>query len=136
VNTQTDLVRSTWRYTEQVDLTAALRHWQGLAARLGSAQPDPAQGVPLAPSEQVSQTHQSLGNSTAEAWLDFAANSRVDYRFEESDADVGRGWQLGPGDSRALIVETVHWNSENLRWAALALAVVLVGMAALAWYVA
>jgi hypothetical protein len=136
VDTQSNLVRSTWRYTEHVDLTAALRLWQSLATPLDSAQSDPPQGVSLAGSERGSRTQHSPGNSGAAAWLDFAANSRVDYRFEETNADTSRGWQLRPGDSRELIVKTSQWNSENLRYAALAFAVVLAGMAVLAWRVA
>jgi hypothetical protein len=132
-DTQSDLVRSTWRYSERVDLSRALQGWLELAAQLDAALPDPLPGGSAAESEQLQWVRRHIRASNAAAWRDFAANSRVDYRFEDSDADSIREWQLRPGETRELLVERQTWNLENAQWAILALAAVLIGAATLVW---
>lgn len=132
-DTQSDLVKSTWRFSERVDLSRALQRWQEMAAQLDSALPVPLPGGSPTESEQLQWIRHHIRASDATAWRDFAANSRVDYRFEESDADSIREWQLRAGETRELLVERQTWNLENARWAILALAAVLIGAAILVW---
>jgi hypothetical protein len=133
VGTQTNLVESTWRYTERADLSRSGQYWQELANRLDSAQTNSQQGLSAAQSEQLQRIRRYVWDSDATAWRKFAANSSVDYRFQESDADTNREWRLRAGESREMFVQRSLWNWDTARWSALVLTAALIGMAALVW---
>jgi hypothetical protein len=134
--TETSLLQSIWRYTEQVDLASALQHWEQIAAQLESAQSSSLQGLAPGQAEQLQHIQRALWDSDAAAWRRFAASSRVDYRFEQNTSDTNREWQVRAGEQREMIVQNSRWNLESIRWAALALCIVLAGLAALAWQLA
>lgn len=134
--TETSLLKSIWRYTEQVDLASALQHWEQIAAQLESAQVSSFQGLAPGQSEQLQRIQRVLWDSDAAAWRRFATSSRVDYRFEQNTSDTNREWQVRPGEQREMVVQSSRWNLESMRWAALALCIALAGLAALAWQLA
>jgi hypothetical protein len=135
-DTETNLLQSIWRYTEQVDLAPALQHWEQIAAQLESAQASSIEGLAPGQSEQLQRIQRALWDNDAAAWRRFAAGSRVDYRFEQNSSDTNREWQIRAGEQREMIVQSSRWNLENIRWAALALCAAIAGLAALAWQLA
>jgi hypothetical protein len=135
-STQTSLLRSTWSYTERVDLGSALQHWQEIATRFESAQAEPLPGLPPAKADQVQRIQRALSDSSATAWRRFAASSRADYLFEPSTSDTTREWQVRAGETREMFVQNSRWNLDSIRWAAIALCIAVVGLAALVWHLA
>jgi len=96
-NMQTSQLKSTWRYTETVDLAPALLHWNEIAAGLEYAPADPLEEAPDMQSEELQRVQRVLQMTDAAAWRRFAANSRVNFRFEQSISDTNQEWQVGPG---------------------------------------
>jgi hypothetical protein len=135
-STYTSLLRSTWSYTERVDLESALQLWQEIATRFELAQAESLQALPAAQAHQVQQIQRALWDADAVAWHRFAANSRVDYLFEQSTSDTARAWQVRAGETREMFVEKSRWNFNSIRWAAIALCIAVVGLAALVWRLA
>ncbi len=81
----------------------------------------------------MKRIQRSLWDSDAAAWHSLAANSGVVYRFEGNSADANREWQVRAGESREMSIERSTWNMDNLRLAALGVALLLVGTALLLW---
>jgi hypothetical protein len=131
--TQTNLMKSTWRFTERADLSSAVRRWQGLAAQLDAAQTHAPAGAPATQAGEIGRIQRALWASDAAAWRSLTANSMVAYRYEESSRDVTREWQFQPGDTREMLIETSFWNLDTARWVVVALALIVGALAALLW---
>jgi hypothetical protein len=134
--THTSLLRSTWQFTETVDLAPALRRWEGLAARLDAATPALPLGLSTTESERLRFMQRSLRASDAAAWRRFAASSTVDYRFEPTDPDTNYQWQVRAGESRQMFVQMAQWNSRSIHWAIVALSAAVAAIALLMWRLA
>jgi hypothetical protein len=134
--TRTSLLRSTWQFTETVDLAPALRRWEGLATRLDAATPTLPQGLSTTESERLRFMQRSLWASDAAAWRRFAASSTVDYRFEPINPDTNYHWQVRAGESRQMVVQMARWNSSSIQWATGALTAAVIAIAALMWRLA
>jgi hypothetical protein len=135
-NLQTSQLRSTWRYTETVDLAPALLRWSEIAAGLEYTQDDPTEEAPDLQSEELQRVQRVLRGSDAAAWRRFAANSRVDYRFEPNTSDTNQEWQVGAGESRTMWIQESRWNLDRIHWTGIGLCAVVVGLAALVWRLA
>lgn len=134
--TQTNLLLSTWRYTETVDLVPAFQQWTKIAADLESTQADSPQGVRVAQGEQLVRIRQALSAFDAAAWRRFADSSTVEYRVDFGVSDTNREWQMRAGESRQVSIEKSQWNSEGIRWTAAVVCTAVVGLAALVWRLA
>jgi hypothetical protein len=131
--TRTNLLQSTWQYTEVVDFAPAMHQWEEIAARLDRATPNSPRTLPPAESEEVQRIQRAIWASDASAWRRLAANSRVDYRFEPTASDTSYQWQIGTGESRQMVVQMAQWNPDRVHWASAALFAAVAGLAALLW---
>ena len=101
---RSDLLGSTERYVEHIDLGPAWRLWEARASQLEAA----GLGIGAAASEgaKLAQLQRAFWADDAASWRKLAAESQANYRVKIAAAEPERHWEAAAGTTRVLEAET------------------------------
>lgn len=130
-----NLLGTSERYVEHVDLEPAWQAWEATARRLEAAgRGEAAADGPRSRDPRLARLQAAFWAADAAAWRKLAAESRTEYRAEIGGEDASRRWELRAGAGRVL--EATKEQVAPARAAAMiaAAALALVCLALAAWW--
>jgi hypothetical protein len=128
---RSDLLGSTERYVEHIDLGLAWRVWEARASQLEAAGLEI--GAVASKGAKLAQLQRAFWADDAASWRKLAAESQANYRVKIAAAEPERHWEAAAGATRVLEAETRDLTPPQIALLAAVAACLLVSLVLAAW---